>query len=92
VVKDQLSLCVTDSPFYVWEEKLRRVKKSLKYWASIHKSLSQAHWEAWKNLGAHQSTMEDSLINIDSLAKEARLHHAFQTTYRQEEEYLRLKS
>ena len=35
IVADSWSPLVTGSPFYVWEEKLRRLKKELKSWAKL---------------------------------------------------------
>ena len=50
---------VYGSPFYVREEKLRRLKRALKAWAKTLKSPSAYKLEAQHNLENHQISQEE---------------------------------
>lgn len=80
---------VRESLYFVWEEKLRRLKKALKSWAKSLKPPGLQRQEAQSSLEDHQPLLEDSIITQDMLAKEATLQSAFHQAYRQEEEYWR---
>ena len=49
---------VSGSTFYVWEEKLRRLKKSLKLWAKSIPSPAQNKVKALRSLEDQQLAME----------------------------------
>ena len=83
---------VSGSPFFVWEEKLRRLKKALKLWAKSLPSLSTVQMEAQVNLENHQLSLEEHSPDLANLEKEATLHHSLHTACRLEEENIRHKS
>ena len=80
IVVKSWSLLVTGSPFYVWEEKLRRLKKNLKSWAKAIPSPSDKKSHAALELESHQAAMEDNIVdNIDiqtELKIQTNLHKA----------------
>eukprot|EP00253_Pinus_taeda_P023602 PITA_23602 len=92
LVKDCWNQSIKGSPFFIWEEKLERVKRALKHWA---KSLPKPDTER-KNikvsLANHQSHMEESPITKDLLHQEAHLQQHYNKACLAEEEYWRLKS
>eukprot|EP00253_Pinus_taeda_P011603 PITA_11603 len=51
---------VQGSPFFVWEEKLRRLKRGLKVWAKRLKTPTTKRKEMHDSLARHQLTMENS--------------------------------
>jgi hypothetical protein len=63
IIWEQWNTPVTGSPFFAWEENLRRVKKTLKIWAKEKKSSMQSHLEAQKNLETLQTNMEETNNN-----------------------------
>ena len=62
IVADAWSPPVTGSPFYVWEEKLRRLKKVLKGWAKSIPSPNLKKVQAALALETHQASMEDKIV------------------------------
>jgi hypothetical protein len=83
---------VTGSPFFVWEEKLRRMKRALKDWAKSLKSPAAQRVEAQQQLEIHQLSMEEGNPNPNSLEKETTLHRKLHAACREEEDYWRQKS
>ena len=61
---------VTGSPFFVWEEKLRRVKIKLKGWAKNIPSPAEERKKAQVALESHQILMEEADIERESLSIE----------------------
>ena len=80
---------VSGSPFFVWEEKLRRLKKYLKLWAKSLPSLSAARMEAQVNLENHQLSLEEFPLDLVDLEKEATLHQSLHVACRLEEENIK---
>jgi len=60
---------VQGSPFYVWEEKLRGLKRRLKEWARTLKSPSSKRKVALDSLAAHQLSAENSVVTQDLLQR-----------------------
>jgi hypothetical protein len=87
IIWEQWNTPVTGSPFFVWEENLRRVKKTLKIWAKEKKSSMQSHLEAQQNLETLQTNMEETTITREIIEKEENLHQALHSTCRLEEKY-----
>lgn len=77
---------IRGSAFYVWEEKLRIMKKALKDWAKLHKSPLKQRMEAEKALEDHHFSNEGSLDQA-SLDKEVSLHNKLHEACRLEENY-----
>ena len=77
---------VSGSPFFVWEEKLRRLKKALKIRAKSLASLSAIRLEAQRNLQNHQLSQEEQTSNLANLEKGATLHQSLHAACRLEEE------
>ena len=84
-------LPVRGSAFYVWEEKLRRVKNSLKEWAKLQKSPYQQRKEAEKAQENHYLRTEGDM-DQDALNTEKSLQLALHSACRLEEDYWKLKS
>jgi len=82
---------IKGSAFYVWEEKLRILKKMLKDWAKSLKSPLKQRLEAEKALGDHQLSTEGGLDRA-SLDKEVLLHNNLIEACRIEENYWKIKS
>lgn len=92
IVKECWSQPVKGSPFYIWEEKLRRVKGALKRWA---KTLSKPDIERKTikvSLATHQTHMENAIVTEELLDQEAHLQQCYHKACLAEEEYRRLKS
>ena len=53
---------VTRSPFYVWEEKLRRLKKELRAWVKLLPSPNYNKTQAGLALEIHQAGMEENNV------------------------------
>ena len=83
---------VTGSPFFVWEEKLRRLKKTLKSWAKTLPKPNDIKLQATHALETHQADMEDKIVTISDIQKETNLHLNLHLACRQEAEWWRLKS
>lgn len=92
LVKDMWKQPVNGSPFYVWEEKLRRVKAALKV---LVKSLPNPTTERKKlqeHLETHQLNSENEEITKEIVEKEADLQQKMIKASLVEEEYWRTKS
>eukprot|EP00253_Pinus_taeda_P018034 PITA_18034 len=92
VVAEAWNQKIQGSPFFVWEEKLRALKRKLKEWAKALKTPAAKRKESIENLTAHQSSMENSAITQSVLQKEVELQKALHKASRDEEEYWRQKS
>ena len=64
---------VSGSPFYVWEEKLRRTKKALKGWAKSIPPPSHIKIQAAHALEMHQASMEDRIVGNSDIQTELKL-------------------
>ena len=82
---------IRGSAFFVWEEKLQIVKKSLKEWAKHHSSPKKQRMEAEKALEDHHLKSEGSLDQA-SLNTEVFLHNKLHEACRMEENYWKIKS
>jgi exonuclease III len=91
-VEEIWRMSVTGSPFYVWEEKLRRVKSALKSWAKTIPSPEDERKQIQADLETHQVIMEEAEISSAILKREEELQQKLQNACRQEEEYWRQKS
>ena len=80
IVAELWSAPVIGSPFYVWEEKIRRLKKCLKSWAKTIPSPSDQKTHAAHELESHQATLEDKNVDAADIQTEiilqANLHKA----------------
>eukprot|EP00253_Pinus_taeda_P024961 PITA_24961 len=92
VVAEVWNRKIQGSPFFVWEEKLRALKRRLKEWAKALKTPIAKRKESIENLAALQSLMENSVITQSLLQKEVELQKALHKASRDEEEYWRQKS
>ena len=92
LVASSWAIHVSSTPFFVWEEKLRRLKKALKLWAKSLPSLVVVRMEAQVNLENHQLSLEEHSPDLANLEKETTLHCSLHAACRIEEENLRQKS
>jgi hypothetical protein len=76
----------------VWEEKLRRLKFTLKSWAKKLASPLEERKHAQETLEIHQQVMEETLITQAILSQEAEIQSQFHKSCRAEETYWRMKS
>ena len=67
IVTETWSLLVTGSPYYIWEEKLRRVKKTLKSWAKTTPPPGLAKSHAASALEIHQSKIEVGNVDVTDI-------------------------
>ena len=77
---------ISGSTFYVWEEKLKILKKSLKEWAKSIPLPTQNKSKSLLSLEDHHLAMEAVPITKEVIEKEVSLHHVLQAACRQEEE------
>jgi len=92
IVSSAWSTLVRWSNFFVMEDKLRIFKRSLKSWAKTIKTQTSKRKEALKELGHHQSALEEVDITHELLTREAKLQKTYHQACREEEEYWRQKS
>ena len=78
---------VSGSPFFIWEEKLRRLKVALKNWAKNLPSPIFERKKSQRALGNHQLHMETASITPELLNIEIDLQKALHKALRREEEY-----
>ena len=78
---------VSGSPFFIWEEKLRRLKAALKNWTKNQPSPILERKKAQRDLGNHQMLMESATITPELLAEELDLQKALHKVLRREEQY-----
>jgi hypothetical protein len=83
---------VNGSPFYVWEENHRKLKKALKDWAKTQKNPILKRQEAQKNLEDHQLEMEGQETTQEILGQEDHLQRTWHQACREEERYWQQKS
>eukprot|EP00253_Pinus_taeda_P019942 PITA_19942 len=83
---------VKGSPFYIWEEKLRRVKGVLKRWAKTLSNPDTERKYIKASLVAHQICMVNAILTKELLDQEAQLQQCYHKACLAEEEYWRLKS
>ena len=69
IVADAWSVPVTGSSFFVWEEKLRRVKKVLKSWEKSIDTPNQKKVQVALKLESHQIDIESKQIVEEDLKK-----------------------
>eukprot|EP00253_Pinus_taeda_P017362 PITA_17362 len=91
-VKDCWRQPVKDSPFFIWEEKLRRVKGVLKLWAKTLSNPTSERKAIKASLATHQTHMESASITEEILDQENKLQQSYHKACLAEEEYWRLKS
>eukprot|EP00253_Pinus_taeda_P022364 PITA_22364 len=92
VVSESWNKPVLGSPFFVWEEKIRILKRNLKEWAKNLKSPTAKRKETLNRLVVHQLDMEQSPVSPSMLQKEVELQKEVHRSSREEEEYWRQKS
>eukprot|EP00253_Pinus_taeda_P028778 PITA_28778 len=92
MVQDCWNLPVKGFPFYIWEEKLRRLKAVLKTWAKSLPSPAKERKQAQDNLAQYHAQNEDAEITKEVLDKEAELQQIFHKACLSEEEHWRQKS
>ena len=83
---------VNGSPFFVWEEKLRRVKIMLKAWAKTLPNSAEERKKIQSELERQHLLIETVEITKEELEKEAKLQQSFHKACLAEEEFWRLKS
>ena len=84
---------VNGSPNYVWEQKLKLKKKALKEWSKLPTNTPKdQRIEAVQHLEILQSAMDTIDINQTELEKEQVAQCKTFLSFRNEEEYWRLKS
>ena len=84
IVADTWSLPVTGSPSYIWEEKLRRLKRALKSWAKSIPSPTLKKSLAVHALEEHQTSMEEKIVAQKDIDIEAILQSNLHTACRLE--------
>ena len=87
LVKDCWSQPVKGSPFFVWEENIRRVKGALKRWAKTLPNPASERKSIKASLAFHQSRMENAIVTEELIDQEARLQQSFHKACLAEEEY-----
>eukprot|EP00253_Pinus_taeda_P012315 PITA_12315 len=92
VVSDSWNRPVHGSPFFVWEEKIRSLKRNLKVWAKRLQTPTSKRKENTDRLAAHQIEMEQIPVSQGMLLKEIELQKEVHRASREEEEYWRQKS
>eukprot|EP00253_Pinus_taeda_P005161 PITA_05161 len=92
IVKESWSLPVSGSPFYIWEEKIRRLKSNIKRWAKSLANPVAERKSIQSQLEAHHLLMEEAYISREILDKEAHLQQNYHKTCLGEEETWRVKS
>ena len=92
IVAESWAHPVTGSPFFVWEEKLRRLKKTLKCWSKALPNPNSAKIQAVHELETHQVAMEDKDVTQNDIQKETSLQMNLHKACREEAEWWRLKS
>ena len=84
---------IPGSPTFIWEQKLKHVKNSLKQWVTKHYQEPKIiSIELIKHMETLQGNMEQGEVIIELMIQEIELEKALQTTIRKEEESLRFQS
>lgn len=76
-VKECWNQLVKGSPFYIWEEKLRRVKGALKIWAKTLSNPDIERESIKSALISHQTCMENTILTKELLDQEAQLQQCY---------------
>jgi len=92
LVKDMWKQPVNGSSFFVWEEKLRKVKGALKVWAKSLPNPAVERKKLQEQLEIHHLNSENEEITKEILEKEADLQQKLLKASLAEEEYWRIKS
>lgn len=90
-VKECWNQPVKGLPFYIWEEKLRRMKGALKRWAKTLSNPATIRKTTKAALVTHQNDMENAMPTKDSLEQESLLQQQYHKACLAEEEYWRMK-
>ena len=84
---------ISGTPAFSWEQKLKRVKATLKSWAKTqYEEPSEQKKTILKDLELLQDEMEVNMITKEHLFKETELESKLQKILRVEEEAWRLRS
>ena len=83
---------VSGSPFFIWEEKLRRLKADLKKWAKTLPSPILERKKDQRELEKNQLQMEAVPATLELLNAKIDLQKELHKALRREEEYWRIKS
>lgn len=92
LVQDCWNFPMKGSAFFIWEEKLRRLKAVLKTGAKSLPSPAKERKQAQDNLAKHHAQSEDAEITKEVLDKEVELQQIFHKACLSEEEHWRQKS
>ena len=92
LIKESWMTPVKGSPFFVWEEKLRRVKAALKAWVRSLPNPAVERKAIQERLEKHQLDSENVEITKVILDEEASLQQSFLKASLAEEDHWRLKS
>ena len=74
IVTESCSPPVTGYPFFVWEEKVRQLKKDIKSWAKSIPSPNYTKTQVALALEIHQASMEDRTMDHINIQMEIKLH------------------
>eukprot|EP00253_Pinus_taeda_P022851 PITA_22851 len=83
---------IKGSMFFVWKEKLRRVKGMLKTWAKTLPNLAAERRKTQSALERQHLHIQTAEVTKEELEKEAKLQQSFHKACLAEKEYWRLKS
>jgi ribonuclease HI/exonuclease III len=83
---------VSGSPFFVWEEKLRNLKWTLKLWAKNLETPMAEKGKIQEKLERHQAVLEVSQVTQELLHQETDLQRQYHKACRDEEIHWRMKS
>eukprot|EP00253_Pinus_taeda_P034292 PITA_34292 len=92
LVKNTWKQPVNGSAFFVWEEKLRRVKAALKTWAKSLPSPAVERKKIQESLENHHLNAENEVITKEVLDNKVELQQKLLKTSLAEEEHWRVKS
>lgn len=92
LVKNTWKQPINGSAFFVWEEKLRRVKAALKTWVKSLPNPAVERKKIQECLQNHHLNAENEVITKEVLDKQADLQQKLLKTSLAEEEYWRVKS
>ena len=92
IVSESWSHLVTGSPFYVWEEKLRRLKKTLKSWAKAIPFPSDQKIHAAHELESHQAALENKIVDAKDIQTEIALQSKLHNACKIESDWWKLKA
>ena len=77
IVKECWAHPVNGSPFYVWEEKLRRTKAALKSWAKTLPNPAVERKNLQNQIEAHHLLSKEAYVTREILDKEVQLQQSF---------------